>query len=73
MLRYLPPLALAALLASCLGPVNVAWRGVIHHTENRATTEGRIANRPAGNSGAVEAPKTTDIQATANTAEKEAK
>lgn len=59
-------LAVAMVLAaatSCIGPVNVAWRGVIHHTENRATTDGRIDNRPSRNAGSVEAPKTSDLKA----------
>ena len=59
-------LAAAVLAVSCIGPVNVAWRGVIHHTENRAATEGRIDNRPAGNSGSVEAAKTNDFKTDLN-------
>lgn len=66
-MRILPPLTLMAiLLVGCLGPVNVAWRGVILHTENRASTEGVINNSPAGNGGAVEAPKTNDFKTDLN-------
>ncbi|MGN0878433.1 MAG: hypothetical protein ACI4WT_03120 [Oligosphaeraceae bacterium] len=61
-MRVLPLVTAVAMLAGCIGPVNIAWRGVIHHTENRATTEGRIDNRPTGNSGSVEAAKTNDIR-----------
>ena len=61
--QKLAAIAAAALAVSCVGPVNVAWRGVIHHTENRATTDGRIDNRPSRNAGSVEAPKTSDLKA----------
>lgn len=60
-----------ALLCGCLGPVNVAWRGVINHTSNQATTDGRIDNRPAGNRGSVAAEKTNDFDTSVRTPDKE--
>lgn len=53
-------------MTGCMAPVNIAWRGVIHSTQQEATTEGRIDNKPGKQHGAVAAEKTTDARVNAS-------
>ena len=50
-----------ALLCGCVGPVNLAWRGVVNYTNAEATADGQVHNRPSGSRGSVAAGKTYDL------------
>ncbi len=62
-------IALATLLSGCLmqgcvcSSVNLAWRGTVDNYDQKATTEGRIDNRPRKNDTSVNAEKQTDVDA----------
>ena len=60
-MRRTAPIAGLALLCGCVGPVNLAWRGVVNYTNAEATTDGQVHNQPSGNRGSVAADKTNDL------------
>lgn len=48
----------ATLLPGCV--CNVAWRGVVNNTQQKATTEGTIENTPWYGDTTISAEKATD-------------
>ena len=51
----------SVLLPGCV--CNLAWRGVVNNTQQKATTEGTITNEPWHGNTSIAAEKTTDVQA----------
>ena len=49
------------LLPGCV--CNVAWRGTLSYTEQKATTEGATTSTPTQRDTSIAAEKTTDVQA----------
>jgi hypothetical protein len=41
---------------------NLAWRGVVINTSQKATTEGKIENQPKAGDNSIAAEKTTDAK-----------
>lgn len=64
--QTLTAIAALVLSVSCIGPVNVAWRGIVHFNQQEATTEGRTVTTPTNSSGSVEAAKTNDFKTDIN-------
>jgi len=50
-----------ALLPGCV--CNVAWRGTLSYTEQKATTDGATTSTPTQRDTSIAAEKTTDVQA----------
>ena len=59
-MKYLPLIALM-ILPGCT--TNLAWRGVVINTIQKATTEGKIENQPKAGDNSIAAEKTTDMKA----------
>lgn len=49
------------LLPGCV--CNVAWRGTLSYTEQKATTDGATISTPKQRDTSIAAEKTTDVQA----------
>jgi hypothetical protein len=49
------------LLPGCV--CNVAWRGTLSYTEQKATTDGATTSTPTQRDTSIAAEKTTDVQA----------
>ena len=58
-MKYLPLIALM-ILPGCT--TNLAWRGVVINTSQKATTEGKIENQPKAGDNSIAAEKTTDAK-----------
>jgi len=50
-----------AILPGCV--CNVAWRGTLSYTEQKATTDGATTSTPTQRDTSIAAEKTTDVQA----------
>lgn len=50
-----------ALLPGCV--CNVAWRGTLSYTEQKATTDGATTSTPTQRDTSIAAEKTTDVKA----------
>lgn len=50
-----------ALLPGCV--CNVAWRGTLSYTEQKATTDGAATSTPTQRDTSIAAEKTTDVKA----------
>lgn len=61
-MRHLFLILLLILPVGCYN-TNIAWRGVIDTTTQKASTEGRIDNRPKAGDISINAEKQTDLKA----------